>query len=289
MNKTLVYLCYGKPRYRQETMFSILSARRWLLGGEKIDIIVYTDQPDEFAWLDVEVRLLTSDLLGSWMGKGTYPFRRKVACLLELLEERGGKMVFADGDTYFQANPTLLFDRIGPGRSCLHLREIRLTRRKDTAGDILGHLFRTGAVRDLEGRPVALYKGEGMWNSGVIGIDDHDRQALNEALHLMDEIWQREQRVHTVEQFALGHVMAAGKLSEAADVVFHYWQDVLRVPFLDELPALLEKARFMPLEEAAQWSYASRPRSSVASRLIGQIKTAVHKLGMDQRWTRVSA
>lgn len=289
MTKTLVYLCYGKPRYRQETMFAILSARHWLAGDEGIEIIVYTDQPSDFAWLNIETRLLTLDLLKLWMGNGAYPFRRKVACLLELLRERGGKIVFADGDTYFQANPALLFDRIGPGRSCLHMREVRLTPRKGTAGAILGQLFTTGAVRDLAGKPVALYKGEGMWNSGVIGIDGHDQQVLDEALHLMDEIWQREQRVHTVEQFALGHVMAAGELSEADDVVFHYWQDVLRVPFLEGLPALLEKAQSMPIGEAARWSYASRPRSSIGSRLIGRIKTVIHRLGMDQRWTRVSA
>lgn len=288
MTKTLVYLCYGQPRYRQETMFAILTARRWMEGIEDIDIIVYTDQPAEFDWLNVEARGLGPDLLEAWMGRGTYPFRRKVACLADLLQERGGKIVFADGDTYFRTNPLRLFDRIGPGHGCLHMREIRLTRREGTAGAILADLFAKDRVLDLEGNPVKLRPNESMWNSGVIGIDSNDHHLLDEALHLMDEIWQREERVHTVEQFALGHVMASGMLREADDVIFHYWQDDLRRPFLDKLPTLLDEARARPLSDAATWSYAFRPTSSRQARLIGSVMKVIHKMGGDHRGTRVS-
>ncbi|WBO20839.1 hypothetical protein [Sphingomonas abietis] len=289
MTKTLLYLCYGKSRYQQEAMFAILSANYFLSESDGVDVVVYTDRPDEFIWLGVETRFLNPDILGSWMGAGTYPFRRKVACLLDFLTERGGKVILADGDTYFLSNPAALFDRVGPGRHCLHMREIRLTQRTGTAGAILGQLFDTGAIRDLNGKPVALYPGESMWNSGIIGVHADDHHMLREALHLMDEIWQYEQRVHTVEQFALGHVMHAGRLSEADDVVFHYWHDNLRKPFLGALPALLDRARAMPLPEAVQWSYTHRPTSSAGARVLARIKSFVHKLGADHRWTRNSA
>ncbi len=289
MTDTLVYMCYGKPRYREETMFSILSAYHWMGKSKNVDIVVYTDIPSDFAWLNVSTRMIDQDLLDRWMGSGTYPFRRKVACLADILKSEGGKCVFADGDTYFRYGPSHLFDRVSPGHMCLHMREIRLTSRENTAGAILGGLFLRNEVRDLRGAPVSLNAGEGMWNSGIIGIDAHDGNLLDEALHLMDEIWVREQRVHTVEQFALGHVMGTeGKLCEADDIVFHYWKDALRGPFLKRLPDILARARTMPLDAAARWSYDFRPLPSIRARWIGHVRNMAHRLGVDQRWTRTS-
>lgn len=288
MMNTLAYLCYGKPRYRQEVMFSILSAYRWMQNEPKYDIIVYTDAPEEFSWLNVTIRPVTDGLMARWMGKASYRFRAKAACIVDLLEE-DRNVLFVDGDTYFRADPAKLFGRIAPGSACLHVRELGLSQRKGTAGVILGQLLATGAVRDLAGEPVALHDGEGMWNSGVIGVSSKDRALIQGALHLMDEIWQRERRVHTIEQFAIGHMLIHNNLTEADDVVFHYWQDVFRVPFLAGLPDLLERARAMPLVEAARWSYQFRPVASRKAKVMAYLKTAMHRIGMDRRGVRVSA
>ena len=288
MSDLLLYMSYGRDCYHQETMFSILSARRFMTGGEAWRPLVYTDRPADYEWLDVEVHELTPTLMHEWIGEG-YPFRRKVACILDVLESGVGKLAFLDGDTYFKKDPRHLFDRIGPGRACLHLRELRLARRAGTAGPVLERLFSKDLVRDAADRPVRLRPREAMWNSGVIGVDAADADKVRAALRLIDDVWEHEQSVHTLEQFALGHVLAAeARLSESDDLVFHYWHNRQRAPFLARLPDLLAHARRMPLSEAAEWSYRQRPTDAPIRRAAGMLRSAMHRAGLDHRWTRTS-
>jgi hypothetical protein len=285
----LLYMSYGRECYHQETMFSLLSARRhgaWDRANWRP--LVYTDRPADYAWLGVDTRELTPELIADWVGVG-YPFRRKIACVVDALEQAPGELAFLDGDTWFKRDPALLFDRIAPGRACLHLRELRLTRRPGTAGSALGPLFDRGVVRDAAGGPVRLRPGEVMWNSGVIGIDHADTNKAREALRLIDDVWAHEQRVHTLEQFALGHVLGAqGELRETGDLVFHYWHARQRAPFLARLPGVIARARTMPLAEAAEWSWRQRPVEAPLRRAAGVAREALHRAGINRRWTRTS-
>ena len=297
MPDLLLYMSYGRECYHQETMFSILSARRFMAwdgggvgGGGGDDAwrpLVYTDRPADYEWLGVEVRELTPALIDEWVGMG-YPFRRKIVCILDALATATGKLAFLDGDTYFKRDPRRLFDRVGPGRACLHLRELRLTRRPGTAGPVLERLFDREDVQDAAGLPVGLRAGEFMWNSGVIGVDAADAGRVGAALRLIDEIWAHEQTIHTLEQFALGHVLAEGQLSESDDLVFHYWHRRQRDPFLARLPEIIARARDMPLAEAAEWAWRQRPVEPPARRAGGMVRDAVHRVGINHRWTRTS-
>lgn len=293
MPDLLLYMSYGRDCYHQETMFSILSARRFLCreaddrAADAIRPLVYTDRPADYAWLGVDVRELTPGLIDEWVGSG-YPFRRKIACIVDALDRAAGKIAFLDGDTYFRRHPARLFDRIGPGRACLHLRELRMTRRPGTAGSRLGPLFDRQVVRDADDRPVQLRRGEVMWNSGVVGIDAADAGKAHAALRLIDDVWAHEQRVHTLEQFALGHVLDDGGLRESGDVVFHYWHARQRAPFLARLPDIIARARQMPLAEAAEWSWRQRPVERPLRRAAGLVRDAVHGAGINHRWTRAS-
>lgn len=294
MPDLLLYMSYGRDCYHQETMFSLLSARRFMAwgsgneaGGTARRPLVYTDRPADYEWLGVEVRELTPALIDEWVGSG-YPFRRKIACILDALDTAEGKLAFLDGDTYFKRDPRYLFDRIGPGRACLHLRELRMTRRPGTAGSALGPLFDREVVRNVAGAPVRLRPGEIMWNSGVVGIDVADTARVGEALRMIDEVWAHERSVRTLEQFALGHVFAEGELCESDDLVFHYWHARQRAPFLARLPDLIARARQMPLSEAAEWSWRQRTVERPIRRAAGILRNAVHRSGINHRWTRTS-
>lgn len=299
MPHTLLYMTYGGDPYHQETMFSILSARRFAAAGEGPRVLVYTDRPADYGWLDVDVRALTPAMMETWIGgPGGYPFRRKVACILDALGTGAGKLAFLDGDTYFRRHPNLLFHRIGSGRACLHLREQRLTRRAGTAGLALGRLFDSAVVLDPAGQPVRLRPREAMWNSGVIGVDESDAAKVAEALRLIDDIWAHEQSIRTLEQFALGHVLGrcdrddggarGGTLSPTEDIVFHYWHARQRAPFLARLPHIIAQARRIPLAQAAAWAYPQRPVEVPLRRIAGVLRNALHAAGGDHRWTRTS-
>jgi len=286
MSDLLLYMSYGRDCYHQETMFSILSARRYMTGGEAWRPLVYTDRPGDYEWLDVDVRELTPAMMEAWIAGG-YPFRRKVACILDVLESGVGKLAFLDGDTFFKQSPQQLFERIGPGRACLHLRELRMTRRPGTAGQKLGCLFDREIVRDAAGHPVRLHPRESMWNSGVIGVDGSDIDRIRQILTLIDDIWTHDQSVHTLEQFAVGHAFGEA-LSETGDLVFHYWHHRQRAPFLARLPDLIARAQQLPLADAAEWSYGQRPVEKPTRRAAGMLRNAVHRVGFDHRWTRTS-
>lgn len=287
-DKTLLYLSYGVGPHVQEIIFSILSFHH--LSGPKDDIavVVYTDTPDAFGGLGVEIEVLDPSLLTAWLGGSTYIHRRKLACMIDAVQRRPGKVVFVDGDTYFRRSPHLLFDRVGPGRCCMHLLEIRLRESSSKAHRDLADIVRDHRFVDGRGDAVSFAANPVMWNSGVIGVHSDDAARLDDALVLLDQLWAVIRSVHTVEQFAVGCFLERLDLQATDDVVFHYWPLPLRDPFRKLLPDILRAGLQLPVAERAAFSYAARPRPSAGMRLKMAIKRCLQRAGWPLRGPRAS-
>lgn len=286
----LLYLSYGDDKYHLETIFSILTAKRYSALSEPYNIIVYTDRPHNYEWLGVSTKYISPDIIRKWVGlPGGYPFRRKIKCIIDRLDKSNGKLVFVDGDTYFKQDPAKLFALVGPSNFCLHIPEIRLTRRDGTAGSSLHSIFDCHPFSWPDGTPMSIKKGEVMWNSGVIGIHSDNFDKIELSLKLIDDLWLYEQSVHTLEQFALGHVFNKyGKISRTDDIVFHYWHKRQRLPFVSQLPLLISKVKDMPLVDAVDWAYSHRPIEPVHRKVAGVLREILHEAGFNHRWTRAS-
>jgi hypothetical protein len=199
----------------------------------------------------------------------------------DALERYEGPTALLDGDTYFRRSPWRLFDRIGPGRTAMHVREGLLDRLPgENHAELAAVLQAGGPWTDLAGRPLTLTASEPMWNSGVVGVDPADRRLIDEAIHLTDQLCSRL-RMHTLEQFALGIVLGrATRLREALDVVFHYWDRAFRDPFHEQLPQLLAQHASLPLAERARRCHACRPRPTVRSRVRTRVTRWLRTVGL---------
>jgi hypothetical protein len=204
----LLYLSYGAGIHEQETVFSLLSAWHHVSpqNGD-LRFLLYTDRPQIFAGLPVLVEPLSAEQLTEWDGPCRASDRRKIQALQHALGKYSGATVLLDGDTWLRKSPKILFDRIGPGRAVMHLREGRLTEIGTPIPTEMAAVLRRERFTDSAGRPLDVPPDSAMWNSGVIGIDPSDAAKLGEALNLMDQLWAKSKaRIRQWEQFALSFV-----------------------------------------------------------------------------------
>lgn len=292
--RTVLYLCYGRGPQVEETLYSLISALHRAPPRADLQYVVYADHPELFAGLDVRVRPIAPGELDAWLSGSDYVHRRKTMTILDALESYPGSVVFVDCDTYYLRSPEALFDHVGPGRSCLHLREARLLESGTAVDRGVSELVRRAAFTDLAGRPRTISPDAVMWNSGVVGVHSDDITLMYEALHLIDQMWAALKSlgieaeighpVHHVEQFATGVALSPNHLSETGDVVFHYWPENLRMPFRTLLPDLLNNHRTDP-----STLYAHRPRADLRRRLKQTTRTVLRRMGLRAPGMRASA
>ncbi len=214
MKNLLVYLVYGPdPAYHAEARFSILSAL-YRSTQRDFTISVYTDAPQQYAGLPVEVQMLAADTLQQWYGAQRYHHRSKL-CLLQQVVPLADKTVFIDTDTFFLRDPSLLFAAVND-HTCLADELYRSQLPAAWAGDGVVSALLAQAGINPQDIPVI--------NSGLFGIARANSRVPDLALALCDAVYPASQRSLTTEQLVLG--MAAGTCTQlVADdgIIKHYW------------------------------------------------------------------
>ena len=274
--RRLVYLSYGgKDVHVAETKYAILSASRHIQPADAIGILLYTDRPNLYSDLPVEIRAISGLELEAWTGPGGYQYRRKAEVVKDALALTESPIAFIDSDTWFIKSPVTLFDRIGPGRSVLHVDE----------GPIgtSGYGPNIALAEHLADHDYATAKLDGesrVWNSGVIGLHPSDAGLIDQAISLIDRIWNAFPKVDTLEQFAVSHYFAAHtSVSPAVDVVFHYWPLPLRKPFHEVIVEAMKQLDGCPPAERAKSLHSLRPRLRGVKRLRHGVKALYRATG----------
>jgi hypothetical protein len=284
----IVYLCYGREDIFAQTRYSILSLLHVCAqAGRYCPIVVYTDRPERFAAFPVEIVALTSDQLEEWLGGADYIHRRKTCVILDALERFHAKVAFIDADTWFAADPARLFARVGPGRAVFHICEAFVASS--------GTLVDRALVRQLERVPLVLRSNEPvrlgphtrMWNTGVVGVHPADRERMLDAMALSDAIWRTADpagafgaKIHHAEQFATGYAFRGCRISEAADIVYHYWRPRAKRSFGAVIPALIDAWLREPGEETLARAYAARYREQGPRAWIEKARMAARKAAL---------
>lgn len=281
-NKTIVYLAYGGEHYIREALFSILSAIYFVpLGGHSIRYVVYTDRPERFEWLTgIEIVHISSVLLDSWMGSNKYIHRRKTMAIIDASRRYHGKIIFLDTDTCFQNSPNILFDRVRPGKTCMHLLENSIDLTGDQESAALTRMIATQA-NALESLGYAgLSEKTNMWNSGVVAFDQSDAHLMPKALDLIDFAW-KHSLANNAEQFATGVVFENySRLQSSRDIIFHYWPGFLKRPFRAYLETSLPLLETLPLSDAANEVHSARPRATKLQSFKQNMKLTMRVLGI---------
>jgi hypothetical protein len=263
---SLIFLSYGKVPQAYETLFSILTLGRFPTPEfQGIKIRVVTDQPDFFRSYGCEVVPVSASTIEEWKGPARFEHRCKVMALKHGIGQFGGRCILVDGDTYFIRPPARLFQRIGPGRSVMHMVEGLLADSTHEFNHRLGAFLQNAEPRADPSIKLANGPSTVQWNAGVVGLDASDSQLLNEVLNLLDYLLEKCFAV-VVEQLAFSIILAGRtQLRPSRDIIFHYNVSPMRNAFRNRIPELLAESKHMSPAALAEWLYARRLRPSLST------------------------
>lgn len=265
----LVTQAYGKEEILTEALYAVWSALAWR-GELPLDVHVYTDDAAAFAPLagKIDVRALSPEEIRDWRGPHDFIHRLKAAMIRDLVRRfPGEKLVYVDADVYFTGQLAGLFERVGPGRAVMHVREYPVA----THGSSQMRKFRAHMEPlRFRGRPIDL--SHHMWNAGVVGMDPAQAVILDEWLEFIDAIYPHYKR-GLVEQYGICHLLQReAEVVPADDLVLHYWFQ--KDDHVAAIRRELEVLRGLPLDASLAHLRANvirlprrRQRSSLLDRL----------------------
>ena len=142
-------------------------------------------------------------------------------------------------------------------------------------------LTQESTIQDLGISPDAW-----MWNAGVIGLHPDQLPLIEKVLEITDRLC-AVSSLHILEQFAFSWVLQQHiELTEAADLVFHYWPPYLHKPFRKILPGLMQQAGALPFAERSKFLYRHRPRPGLLRRGKVIAKRVLQWLGVLRGYCR---
>jgi len=241
----IVTQAYGPEEIRVQALYAAWSALAWR-GDLDLAVHVYTDVPADLAPLEgaVEARGMSAEQIRAWRGPEDFVHRLKAALVADMTQRfPGERLLYLDADVFFTRPVAEVFERIGPGRGVLHLREYDVaTRDTPQLRKFRRHLSRL----TFRGAPIDL--GAAMWNAGAMGLDPAQFGLVEDWLAFIDEVYPHYRR-GLVEQYSCGYFLQrAAQVTACDDVVFHYWFQ--KDDYVAAIRRHLEVLRALPLEAA---------------------------------------
>jgi hypothetical protein len=222
-----LYLDYGgKPKYRAELKYSLISLRAEL-DPARARILVASDATEVYrAWpvtvMDIGPRIR------EWSGGGLYHHRIKPALVREALGRFAGPVLFLDSDSI-----------IRPG---FHAE----VEEKMAGAVVVNRFEKNNPFPPLKGFRTQLphlgaYRYDvahsRMYNSGLIGVTPTHLPLLDDALAMIDALIGRAKKFPAIEQFALSEVLRLSQtpIAEIHDSFLHYWQGRRRIYMANQI------------------------------------------------------
>ena len=251
MRKILLYIVFGKNKgYYDGAKFSLLTFMNWVLNEDPIEIVILTENPDEFESYPVTVFPISEQQRNEWSLDGKYHFRiknRGMAYIMDQLElTEQDKILFLDTDTYFHKSPLPLFDLIQPNQALFYLNEGLIYNRKRFQVYI-DHL--EGKTIQIDNDVYELSEESAMWGSLMVGIMPNMRPSLDWADKLM-QVFIDTVPAHTIEPFSLAEsLLRKYKMTEGKKYVSLYSTSRKKehaMPIIDEF---LNKCQALPIDK----------------------------------------
>ena len=216
----LVTLAYGGEPVRTQALYCAWSALAWA-GDVPLGVHVYTDEPAAYAPLAgrIAIEPIAMDRIRAWRGPDDFVHRQKIELVRDVAARfPGERLLYVDSDTFFVGPLAQAAERIGPGRSVLHVREFPIATHPTSQ---MRKFRKQMAHLTFRGAPVELDRD--MWNAGALGLDPAQFGLLAEWLELVDALYPAVKRFY-VEQFAISLLLQRDtRVAAVDDVLFHYW------------------------------------------------------------------
>ncbi|RFM30461.1 hypothetical protein [Deminuibacter soli] len=277
MTKSLLYQAYGQAGIINECRYSLLRLLA-TYGNQPIpDVVVYTDQPEAFAAfkekMPLHIQTITAAGITAWKGNIQFVHRVKIEIIKHCLQQRGGKVIYLDTDTYCLDTCEHLFNAIQPNQVLFHADEGRIDQPQNLHMRKWKQFLETNAIAALR-EPNALHTH--MYNAGLIGLSAEHLPVVEAALTLTDALYPLFPR-HTVEQFSFCYSFQQKGIAikEAADQVFHYWD---LKEFRDLLQRFFEKYTGNTVDALAAKSADILPAAIVTDKRLYNNRNTLQKL-----------
>jgi len=251
MRKILLYIVYGDNKgYYDGAKFSLLTFMNWVLNEDPVEIVILTENPDEFEAYPVTVFPISVEQRNEWSLDGKYHFRIKnrgmayIMDQLELTEE--DKILFLDADTYFHKSSLPLFDLIQPNQALFYLNEGLIYNRKRFQVYI-DHL--EGKSIQIDNDVYELSKESSMWGSLMVGIMPNMRPSLDWADKLM-QVFIDTVPAHTIEPFSLAEsLLRKYKMTEGKKYVSLYSTSRKKEHVIPIIAEFVNKCQGLPIDK----------------------------------------
>lgn len=206
----LIYIAFGDETYQTEAFFSIASAIARNLDTPEFafDINVYTDNPEFYKNLPVQVHPINKD----WYGEINYHFRLKPAVVYENADKYK-KTILIDTDTFFKKSPKYLFDKITEKNLLCNSKHPGIENSLDTK------------VKEVISRENLLKENFIYLNSGVIGIYKDSKHILKKTIKIIDKLYPELSFYYTLEELSLALSVSLENIEtvDCIEDIHHYW------------------------------------------------------------------
>ena len=251
MRKILLYIVFGDNKgYYDGAKFSLLTFMNWVLNEDPVEIVILTENPDEFESYPVTVFPISAQQRNEWSLDGKYHFRiknRGMAYIMDQLElTEQDKILFLDTDTYFHKSPLSLFDLIQPNQALFYLNE-GLIYNRNRFQVYIDHL--EGKTIQIDNDEYKLSKESAMWGSLMVGIMLNMRPSLDWADKLM-LVFIDMVPAHTIEPFSLAEsLLRKYKMTEGKKYVSLYSTSRKKEHAILIIAEFLNKCQALPIDK----------------------------------------
>lgn len=218
-----IYLAHSKERYRKQTVFSVLTLLEYTWQSSlKHRVVVYTDEPEYFEPLEVEIVRVSDDTLNEWKGEIDFVHRMKICLLIDAFGRFEGRMVLLDSDNCFFKDPTELIRAWKSDTVLMSSWEYRLGKPADLVGKKYKRFFKRNAHFSGVTTDYTVSENLQCWNAGVVGLPESAEIYLKDVLMLCDAMHQRF-RKHLSEQMAFNIVMGEHYRLDGISEFSYHW------------------------------------------------------------------
>jgi lipopolysaccharide biosynthesis glycosyltransferase len=218
---TIAFLVFGKDILNfQQAIFSILTILPKMDKNERI--VVITDVPEYFKMLGDKITVLEVDekIFENWKGEYNFFWRIKIMALQMIADKwKNDHVLYLDSDTFLFGNLEGIRLNLNSGINMMHTNEGKLS-------ELASKTERT-MWKQLKGRTygnITIDNNTCMWNAGVVAIAGANRDKLDLALTICDEMCKENVTPRLIEQLALSLAMNEPMdLLAAENEIGHYW------------------------------------------------------------------
>ncbi len=256
MSTKIVYLAHTQQRILDDVLFSMLNLINGGLTNLDCEVIVGTDQPNNFNELPVTVWPVSSSEIEQWKGAVNFIHRTK-AVFLGLVADKYPEdhILYFDADTAIKVPLQVLLEKLDSGTVLMHASESTIRDAEMPVYRPIKRAIVSGNL-DLPG----LINSE-MFNAGVIGVPRSLTSVFEDVVTGVDQVYP-QLKVHIIEQMLFSYYL--GKKSEVcatANDIIHWWGKGLNTgPLISEF---LKDHRTTSLNKKAQ----------LAAQLVTQIES----------------